>query len=160
MDVPRGLLEALQPWADLHANSLVVSVGLTFVHLAGLVIGGGAAIGADWETLRAATPASRLAAAARMLGQHGTIRTAVLLMVTSGVGMATADLEVFFASTVFVVKMVLVVLLMANGLLLQRVAARAAHDPEYWAPLAASSSFSLVTWLALVLAGTLLEVSA
>ena len=160
MELPPGLLEALQPWADLHANHLVVSVGLTFLHLAGLVVGGGAAIGADWRAIRAATEEARREAAAQMHVHHPTIRTALAVVLMSGIGMAAADLEVYAASTVFLVKMTLVAVLVANGLLLQRAAARAARDPQHGARLAATSAVSLVVWLGLVLAGAVLEVSA
>lgn len=157
MTVPDAVVSALQPWADLHASSSVVSAGLTFLHLAGLMVGGGAATGVDWQVLRTRTPGARVATCARVSEAHGVVRGALGLLVVTGVAMAAADVEVFAGSTVFLVKMALVGVLVTNGLLLQRAAAA---GPVRWSTLSATAAVSLCTWLALVLAGTLLEVSA
>lgn len=157
MTVPDAIVSALQPWADLHASASAVSVGLTFLHLAGLMVGGGAASVTDWHVLRTHPPEARAAACARVEAAHGVVRGALVLIVVTGAAMAASDVQVYAESTVFLAKMTLVGVLMGNGILLQRAAAA---GPVRWSLLSTTAAVSVCTWLALVLAGALLEVSA
>jgi hypothetical protein len=54
MAPPEFLLEAAQGWARVYADSQLMSTGVIYLHLAGLLLGGGAAVAADRETLKAA----------------------------------------------------------------------------------------------------------
>src|SRR4029079_14973366 len=52
MAAPAALVALVQPWADLYSNNKVVSNPVMFVHLGGLLLGGGGAVAADRDTIR------------------------------------------------------------------------------------------------------------
>lgn len=163
IDAPQSLVDAFQGWAHLYSKTKAVSVAVTYVHFAGLLLGGGAAVAADRETLRAAREADPMRADhLRFLGSVHTIAIAGLLMLAgSGVLMLLADLETFWASKAFWTKMGLVALLLGNGLAMRRAEELAATAPaRAWAQLKGTSIISLVLWFAIVLTSTILVATA
>ena len=159
MAPPEFLLEASQGWARLYADSKLVSTAVMYVHFAGLLLGGGAAVAADRETLKAAREAEP--ARADHLAFLGTVHSIAIaglaLLGVSGAAMLAADLETFWSARVFWVKMSLVVLLLANGLLMRQAGHLARTLPaRAWRQLTATSIASLVLWFAILLASTVL----
>lgn len=159
MAPPDFLVEASQGWARLYADSKAVSTGVMFVHFAGLLLGGGAAVAADRETLKAAREAEP--ARADHLAFLGTVHafavTGLAMLFVSGAAMLLGDLETFWGLRVFWAKMGLVALLLGNGLAMRRAEREAGRLPaRAWRRLTVTSLISLVLWFAIVLASTVL----
>jgi hypothetical protein len=159
MAPPEFLIEASQGWARLHADSKAVSTAVMFVHFAGLLLGGGAAAAADRATLKAAREKepARAGHLAFLGTVHGIALAGLAMLAASGGAMLLADLETFWAMKVFWIKMSLVVLLLANGLLMRQAEQLARTLPQRaWRRLTATSIISLVLWFAILLASTVL----
>ncbi len=163
MAVPATLTNVLQWWSALYGDHHIVSVGTRFLHLAGIVVGGGTAIAADGEVLRArrAWERRKLEVVAALEEAHWVVVPALALVVATGVLMTAADLDTFLHSRLFWAKMALVVVLFVNGAGLvaaERAAARSTSSPP---PLLSMVSLvSLVAWLGVLLLGTWLTVGA
>ena len=162
MPAPEFLTHATEGWARLYGTSKPLSMGITFVHFAGLLLGGGAAVAADRETLKAygETEAVR-ADHLHFLGTvHGIAVAGLTMLFVSGAAMFLADLETFWDTKVFWIKMGLVALLLLNGLVLQQAERLANAAPaKAWPRLKTTSIVSLVLWFAVVLASTILKSS-
>jgi hypothetical protein len=159
---PEVLLHATRGWARLYADSTLVSTGVTYVHLAGLLLGGGAAVAADRETLKAAREAepARSDHLAFLHAVHPIAIAGLALLALSGAAMLLADLETFWGARAFWIKMSLIVLLLANGLLMRQAERMARALPERaWRQLRATSLASLGLWFAILLASTILASS-
>lgn len=162
MDV---LTRLAQPWATLYADHSWLQTTILFLHLSAIFLGGGFAIATDRDTF-IAVRAARLSGQIRHLGRIRTIHKPVMfgliLALTSGFLLFAADLEHYSASPVFWVKMVLLAALLANGFVLKRTEetlnAGRQDSPKLWGRLWKISASSLVLWLAVILAGTLLSV--
>ena len=50
---PEALVSLFQPWNDFYAHSKLAETIVTFLHVGGVLLGGGLAIAADRGTLRA-----------------------------------------------------------------------------------------------------------
>ena len=156
-----------QPWASLYNDSPALQTTITFLHLAGIFLGGGFAIASDRETF-IALRAARLSGQIRHLAHLHTIHRPVLLGLVIALGsgflLFAADIQTFARSPVFWVKMFLLGLLLANGYLLSRTetALRGGQpdSPVLWARLRYVSAASIALWLGLILAGTVLMSSA
>jgi hypothetical protein len=162
MAAPEFLIHATEGWARLYADSKALSTGVVFIHLAGLLLGGGVAIAADRQTLKAARePEPVRADHLAFLGTvHGVAITGLTLIAVSGAAMLLADLETFWSARAFWIKMGLVAVLLANGLLMRRAERLARNAPaRAWSRLKATSIASLVLWFAILLAGTILASS-
>jgi hypothetical protein len=149
----------LATWSSAYSNSAIIRTAVLFGHIGGLVWGGGAAIAAD----RAILASSRLDGAARLealrtlRGIHRIVLTGLAFMVASGVLMFTSDVDTFLYSRVFWSKMACVVVLLINGVVLER-AERAAHAglSHAWVHLRRTSAVSLGLWLFIALMGVAL----
>lgn len=162
MPAPEFLTHATEGWSRLYGNTKAISTGIMYVHLAGLVLGGGAAVAADRETLRASGEAEPVRADhLNFLGSvHNIAMVGLLMLAASGAAMFLADLETFWSSRVFWTKMGLVALLLVNGLVMQRAERLAATAPaRAWALLRRTSIASLALWFLVLLAGTILASS-
>ena len=110
-------------WAALYSGSAVARTLVAFVHLAGLVGGGGAAISADRATLKA----TRLGLAVtreQIDTIHHTHRIVILglaSVIVSGLLLFAGDVTTYAPSKLFWLKMVMVAALMINGAFLVRV---------------------------------------
>ena len=162
MPAPEFLVHATQGWARLYADTKAVSTGVMYVHLAGLLLGGGAAVAADRETLKAARePEPVRADHLAFLGTvHGIAIAGLAMLAASGAAMLLADLDTFWSAKAFWIKMSLVALLLANGLVMRQAEQLARTLPaRAWRQLKATSVLSLVLWFAILLASTILASS-
>jgi hypothetical protein len=145
-------------WAHLYNDSKTMSDAVTFVHLAGILLGGGVAISADRAALHHALDSD--APFLAPLGGRAVHRWVVLALVAitaSGVLMLLADLHTYVTAPLFWVKMALTLLLVANGYV--RLRAERAVLGGVQAARARfrnTSLVSLVLWLVILLAGTML----
>jgi hypothetical protein len=160
--VPELLMQATEGWARYYGTHKLVATGIMFVHFSGLLLGGGAAVAADRETLKAAGEADPVRGDhLRFLATVHTMAIAGLAMLAmSGLAIFFADLETFWETRVFWIKMGLVALLLANGLIMRRAEHQASTWPaRAWTQLKATSIVSLVLWFAILLASTMLASS-
>lgn len=159
MLVPAGLLHFVQPWASLYSDNKLVNSMVMFVHLGGLLIGGGGAVAADRATIRhrRTTEAEQRYHLADLHAVHRVVLWALAITFVSGLLMLAGDLEALLGLTVFWVKMALIAVLLLNGLLMTRVERRVqAGADAHWGRLRTVSAISLSLWLAIVLVSTLL----
>jgi hypothetical protein len=158
-----GLGSLFEPWASFYADHSWLQTTVLFVHLSGIFLGGGFAIATDRDTF-IAVRAARLSGQIRHLGRmraiHKPVMLGLILALASGFLLYAADIEHFSGSAVFWTKMVLLSGLLANGFLLKRTEQSlnvgAADSPRLWGRLWKISLASMVLWLAVILAGTLL----
>lgn len=150
------------PWAHLYSGSKLVSTGVLFGHLGGLLLSGGFAIAADRTTLRMVRAGSN-ARRIHLEELHAVHRPVVLgLSVTlvSGLMMLAADVETFLPAPLFWLKMGLVAALLRNGLVLGRseTALRLGTDcaGRTWRRLEIAARTSLFLWFGSLLLGTAL----
>ena len=125
-------------------------------------MGGGLAIAADRGTLRAV----RLAAHERsghlhdLAEVHRWVLTGLAAVVVSGLALLTADIETFFGSWIFWVKMALVIVLLANGYRMTRIESAlehgAAEDSAKWNKLHSVAVTSLALWFVVAALGVAL----
>ena len=156
-----GLEELLSPWSSMYGDSVVIATAITALHLIGMLLGGGLAIGADRTTLRltSALDADR----GRHLGElnaiHRPVLIAMIVLFVTGVLMAAADIATFLVSPVFWVKLTLVALLLVNGVVLERTETalrRSGTDENLWSRLRMSAMTSIGLWIATLVAGVFL----
>lgn len=145
-------------WAHLYNDNKSMSDAITFVHLAGIMLGGGVAIAADRAALHHALD-SDLPFLAPLGGRavHRWVVVALIAITVSGVLMLLADLHTYVTSPVFWVKMGLTVLLVGNGyvrLRAERAVLGGVHAAR--ARFRSTSLASLVLWLVILLAGTMM----
>ena len=149
----------LDSWASIYANHAALRTGILFMHVGGLLAGGGSAITIDLATLKANrdSPAARAAHLQVLQRTHTLVVVGLGAIVASGLLQVGADVGTFVASRIFWLKMALVVLLLVNGVLIlggERQVERAA--PRAWARLHATAVASLVLWFVITLAGVAL----
>ena len=156
------LVNAAEPWAKIYSHSKAVSAGVTFLHIAPLIFGAGAAFFTDRATLRA----SRMGREEQQrqlteLGRiHGLVIFGLGLSFVSGVMMFLSDVETFLPSIFYWVKLALVALLVINGYVMTRTEKALAtrqDDPRLWDRLRLVAILSGFLWLATTLAGVVLK---
>ena len=110
----------LESWASVYANHAALRTGVEFLHLGGLVAGGGCAITADLATIVAARDASatRTTQLHLLNRTHHIVVLGLVALTFSGLLLFTADVETFWYSRIFWIKMCLMALLVVNGALL------------------------------------------
>jgi uncharacterized membrane protein len=151
--------DLLDTWSSLYSNHAALRTSIEFLHIGGLVAGGGCAVAADRMTLMAirndaGTRALRLAA---LKGIHRVVLAGLVVIIVSGVLMFGADVDMFLYSKAFWLKMGLMLLLMANGAVLVRAERRVEHgDPTAWTQLKYTATASLALWFLTTLAGSAL----
>src|SRR6476469_8264342 len=107
---PEALANLVAPWARFYSHSKTTATIVTFLHIAPIVVGGGLAIALDRSTLRLRhdEPGAR----ARHLTELGTAHRVVLgslaLSFLSGLALFASDVETFYPSWVFWLKMGLI----------------------------------------------------
>ena len=167
MSMATGLIDRLaqlaQPWASLYADSRALQTTVTFLHVAGIFLGGGFAMATDRETfiaLRDARLSGQIRHLTHLHAIHRPVLLGLVIALGSGFLLFVADLQTFARSPVFWVKMVLLGLLLGNGYLLARTetALREGEpdSPVLWARLRYISAASIALWLGLILLGTVL----
>jgi uncharacterized membrane protein len=159
---PEILVTLAAPWAKFYGHSRVAATVVEFLHIAPLIVAGGLAIALDRSTLRLdhADPSAR----ERHLAELGTVHRVVLgglvVSLLSGVALLASDLETFWGSWIFWLKMALVVLLLANGAVMTRIerALRAGEGSadDGWRRLRNVAIASVTLWLTITFAGVAL----
>jgi hypothetical protein len=150
----------LTGWSHLYRYT-PVNTAVTYLHLVGIMVGGGVAVTADRASLRLspATP-DWSAELTRLAGVHRWVLTGLGLIFATGSLMALADLDGVMTSVVFWVKMGLVGLLLANGYLRMRsetALRQGGGVSNAWTGFRRTSAASLALWFAVLLAGALLH---
>jgi len=149
--------QLLAQWAHLYGRT-PVTVSVTYLHLIGILVGGGVAVAADRGSLRlsVATPdwSQELA---RLASVHRWVVVGLALIFASGLLMLLADLDRFASSAVFWTKMGLVALLLGNGYVRMRAEKALQQGCAGWVRFRRTSIASLVLWFVILLAGTLLH---
>jgi hypothetical protein len=142
---------AVDAWSNLYSDSAVLRTLIGFAHVGGLLVGGGYALSEDrriltrvradqstWEFERSA---------------HGIVLTGLGFVMTSGMLLFAANLEIYSRSPAFWIKMGLVLALVANGWALRRAEAGAAAG---LVRLRRAAGLSALLWLLTTLAGSVL----
>jgi hypothetical protein len=163
MAPPTFLASTIESWATFYDAHRMVSVTIHYLHLAGLVVGGGTALGVDRQMLKAARSglAERSATLAALRASHQIVVPAFALVVVTGALMAASDTATFLGSRLVWSKMGLVTLLLLNGtgmLVAERTASRERAPGWRWLGLA--SAVSLVLWLVILFMGVWLTAAA
>lgn len=143
-------------WASFYSNHAVMRTLIGFLHIGGLLIGGGLAISADRMTLRAARrgAAERAAQLGELRDTHRIVLFSLAAVMGSGFFLFAADSDNFLHSTLFWIKMAMVGALMVNGFLLTRAERRAELDAvRGWKWMTVTSTISVVLWMLTTLAG-------
>ncbi len=152
-------MQLLDTWASIYSNHAALRTGIDFLHIGGLLVGGGCAIAADRMSLRAASwePSAR-ALHLRSLGDiHRIVVVGLAAVMASGLLLFAADADTFVHSTVFWLKMALVVGLLSNGVRLVAAGRQIERgDAGAWGRLRRASGVSLALWLLITLAGAAL----
>lgn len=156
------LAALVEPWNKLFSHSKPVSAAVLFLHIAPLIIGGGVAFGADLATLRAhrAPPAERERHLVALSETHRLVLFGLTLSVVSGIGLFLSDVENFWSSIFWWIKLLMVVLLLVNGFILTRTESallRNKDDTAAWARLRIVAILSVTLWLGTALAGVVLK---
>jgi hypothetical protein len=151
-----------EPWANVYNDTPMLQSAVTFVHLAGLLLGGGFAIATDMATLRGARAPEleRARFVADLHAAHRPVLIGLAATFASGLLMLGGDVEELLGAPVFWIKMALLALLLANGAVMQRTESRlrdARLEPAVgWRRLHRTAIASFALWFATLLAGTLL----
>ena len=158
MTAATAVSQLLARWAHLYGHT-PVSATVTYLHLVGILVGGGVAVAADRAALRLspATPdwSQELA---RLGSVHRWVVAGLALIFASGLLMMFAQLDSFATSVVFWTKMGLIALLLGNGYIRMRAENALRQGlAAGWGRFHGASLASLVLWLVILLAGTLLH---
>src|SRR5512141_241365 len=100
--MPAALAQIVHSWTDLYSHTALLRTLVGFVHIAGLVSGGGAAIAADRATLTA-TRRGQLVGRDRLDAIHNTHRIVIAglaAVIVSGVLLFAADVETYGVSRI------------------------------------------------------------
>jgi hypothetical protein len=163
MAIPSALVRFFEPWSELYGDSLVLPTLIVFGHIAALVFAGGLAVTLDRATLRAARgPAEfRWRQLDELAAAHRLVLFGLALSVVTGVLLLTADIETYFGSWIYWIKMGLIVLLLVNGYAMTRAESRIrltpnAADEPGWDTLRRTAAISIALWFAIAFAGVAL----
>jgi hypothetical protein len=150
----------LARWAHFYGQTRAVSATVTYLHLGGILLGGGLAIAADVAALRLSpkTVPDWPGELDRLAAVHRWVVGGLALIFGSGVVMILAQVGSFATSGVFWVKMGLVALLIGNGYARLRceIALRRGTVAR-WGWFRRTSIASLLLWFLILLVGTLLH---
>src|SRR4029077_14063070 len=107
--VVAGVGALVTRWARVYADHKAVSGGITYLHLAGIVLGGGLAVSADRAALRwtAADGTDGARGLHSLCAVHRRVVGGLALTFVSGVAMLLADLATYLTSAVFWTRMAL-----------------------------------------------------
>jgi hypothetical protein len=162
MTPPDVLIQLFKPWNDFYSHSKAMETVVLFMHIGGLLLAGGLAIAADRATLRALAVGGdgRVHQMKELAAVHRWVLTGLTVVVISGVALFTSDIETFFGSWIFWVKMVLVALLLINGFMMTRtersLETDASDGAPHWGAMRRTAVTSLLLWFVITLAGVAL----
>jgi uncharacterized membrane protein len=163
MPLPESLVSLLEPWNKFYSHSKTAVTIVVFLHIGGLLLAGGFAIAADRMTIRSINSAANARAAQlkELAATHRWVITGLVLVVISGLAMLASDIETFWGSWIYWLKMTLVILLLVNGFAMTRIEAALEADPNSetspkWNTLHRTAIASLVLWFATTAVGVAL----
>jgi len=151
------LAAALETWVSFFSNQPIVRTLIGFLHVGGLLAGGGCAIYADRALIMAGQlgTAERAAQLQALKGTHRIVLAGLASIIVSGLFLFAADLETYLYSKLFWTKMGLTALLLVNGGFLIRAERRAENgDARGWRGLMMTSVTSILLWFLTTLAGS------
>ena len=149
----------LELWTSVYANHGALRTAVGFVHLGGLLLGGGCAVAADLATIAAGrTPSVASQVALQGLERtHRLVAVGLTVVLVSGLLLFAADIDTYWHSRVYWLKMGLVMLLVANGALLVTAERQfQLGHPRGWDRLRNAARASLALWFFTTLAGAAL----
>jgi len=146
-------------WARIYGDRKMLSAGVSFVHLAGILLAGGFAIAADRSSLRLAPAAEDThRELVRLQSVHTWVIGGLGVTMIAGLLMMLADLPTYLPSVLFWTKIGLIVLLLANGAVRSRTERNLLRgDTTGWRTFRLTSALSLVLWFSVLLAGSYLS---
>jgi hypothetical protein len=160
MSLVASAATALAPWARLYNDSKVVSTGVTFAHIGGILLGGGCAVAGDRMSLRfrSMDPACQHTHLDELSALHRPVLVGLSVTFVSGFLQLAADLTTYLGSVVFWAKMAIVATLLLNGIQMQRAERALRFDtvrPENrWGRIRRAAIVSLTLWFSATLLGT------
>ena len=159
----------LQPFATAFADSKLLSMSVTVVHVGGMLAGGGLAITTDRAVLRMPehNAAGQRAVLDDLSATHKMVIASLVVIGLSGLTFLAADIKTFAVSPLYWTKMFMVFLLLLNGLRLWSAEGRlkksvlslphAAPMPlREWRALRIGAITSLVLWFTIMALGVIL----
>jgi hypothetical protein len=153
------LIRFFAPWAKLYQDVTVLATGITFLHVAGLLWGGGRAVTADTIALRTrsfeqARDTGRLAL---ISSSHRDVLIGLAITALTGGLMFAADVKHYLFSAVYWSKMVVIGVMLINGAFIKRLEAPIALGGEGaargWARTRRFAAVSLALWFIATLLG-------
>jgi hypothetical protein len=151
--------DLLVDWASFYANHALARTLITFAHIGGLVAAGGAAMTIDRGVLsfdRRDSDAGRAQLAATRT-THGFVLWGMVFVTVSGLLLFAADVDTYWSSRIFWIKIALIALLVVNGGALIWSERRAtAGDASAWSTLRWTAAASIALWMLTTLAGVAL----
>lgn len=164
----QAIEHVFDPWKQMYSDSVPLSTAVTAAHLLAMLFGGGFAIAADRTTLllRRENLEQRRQHLIDLNAVHRPVLIALTFSFITGMAMLTSDIATFVASPALWVKLSLVVLLLINGVILNRTesalrgSAGGEGSESLWSRLKFNAVSSLVLWSATLVAGiTLVNVA-
>jgi len=152
-----GLL--LDTWTSFYSNHASLRTAIEFIHIGGLMLGGGCAIAADLATIEAVRegPIGRASQFHVLNRTHVIVVVGLVALFVSGILLFAADAGTFLHSRVFWLKMALLAMLLANGVAMLVGERRVrGGDVRAWSRLHTIAVSSLVLWFVTTLAGAAL----
>jgi hypothetical protein len=159
VDVSGLLSRSVDWWTTIYSNHAALRTVVAFVHVGGLLGGGGCAIAADRATLLLThtDPEPWDAHLASIRRAHRVVVLGLAFIFISGALLAAADLATYLDSKVFWIKMALVGALLVNGTVLVRAERQVVSgQPAGLRRLQQTSVISLALWFLTTLLGTAL----
>ena len=165
MQLIESVVQAAEPFKKFYDHSKVLSIGTTYLHIAAMLGAGGLALSADKQTLSLdrTDPAAVARHVAAQQDLHRWVVGGLTLSLVTGLIMFASDVETFWKSAWYWRKIVFVVLLLGNGLLLQRAERAASNDPadvKAVGRLRMSAVASVVLWFVTALLGVIVKTEA
>jgi uncharacterized membrane protein len=149
----------LETWVSFYSTHAALRSAVGFIHVGGLLAGGGCAITADLATISAARDnlAAQITELRVLKRTHELVAAGLVALLVSGVLLFAADVDTYLYSRLFWIKMGMVVMLVVNGLLLLAAEKRVrAGDARGWNRLHYTAVTSLVLWFLTTLIGAAL----